>query len=106
MRLLQELKKLCGALWALSACGRFRTCLVDSRRYSAVRLLQVLLLLSATAASTSVQAAKVCAVDVGGVDDATAQSDITQLCLDDSNLPVSFDVYMSWDATAYTMPSV
>ena len=44
-------------------------------------------------------AAFTCSSDIGGANDENGQSDLTQLCIDESNLPTSYDVRLSWDET-------
>ncbi|MDH3888640.1 MAG: hypothetical protein OEU78_09080, partial [Gammaproteobacteria bacterium] len=62
------------------------------------------LLLLLAGFSPVAQAAPSCLSDVGGPNDPTGdgQGDITRLCTDNANLPDSFDIYMSWDETAFS----
>jgi len=48
-------------------------------------------------ASSSVQAALTCVNDTAGANDEPGQKDLTQLCVDDANLPVSLQVTWNWD---------
>ncbi|MBT8123724.1 MAG: hypothetical protein KJO81_02745, partial [Gammaproteobacteria bacterium] len=49
-------------------------------------------------ASNSVSAQQVCVDDVQGANDVNqAQTDVTQLCVDQSGLPTTYEVTMSWD---------
>ncbi len=53
---------------------------------------------------TSSQAQLVCTNDVNGPNDPAGdgQSDITQLCIDESGLPASFEVKFSWDDNSFS----
>ena len=62
------------------------------------------LLLLLAGFSSFAQAAPSCLADVDGPNDPSGdgQGDITRLCTDNANLPTSFDIYMSWDETAFS----
>ncbi|UCC56548.1 MAG: hypothetical protein JSU75_01915, partial [Gammaproteobacteria bacterium] len=62
------------------------------------------LLLLLTGFLPSAQAAPQCLADVDGANDppGDGQGDITRLCLDNGNLPASFDVYLSWDEDGFS----
>ncbi len=53
---------------------------------------------------TSTQAQLVCTADVQGPNDPSGdgQADITQLCIDESGLPASFELEFSWDDNSFS----
>ncbi len=65
-----------------------------------LKTLQILGLIALTILYSSFSyAAFTCSKDIGGANDENGQSDLTQLCIDESNLPTSYDVQLSWDET-------
>ncbi len=48
----------------------------------------------------------ICTPDVGGVNDTTggtnSQSDVTRLCIDETNAPISYDIHLSWDNASFS----